>query len=793
MKKYDIYGNRFQLHFSGDYTISTKFGGFLSIITIILMIIYIFFDGCDIFLRKDPRTYQENQTLNVSHALNFTNSEFRFYFNLFYGSNRSSFDDPSYLKVKLISKLRKNNNILQKDFNLKKCTNKNFQNVKPTDNLLIFRRLVENNYYCPDFNNFTLSGSWVEDLIESAQIQIYPCNNKTDKINCKSFDQINDFVLKNKIYLSLYYPLSVVKLDDYQNPISYNLKEDYFYIRDFTKYSFYYYDFDKILLTTDSGILYTSESDMEGVSMKLITNDERILNSDDPYIFSIDFYSSFNLIKYKRSYVKILDIFADFGGMMQIVTIFFQMIVSVFHTLHRIQFMTDKLFIFEDPFKIKNKHDEDFILKKLIYHQEKIRESQAIGISNGERNKSQSNIKIPEIEQSNINTTLDHKKQMLTYIRNHFASKGKLMNKRLFKNMVQEINDGNLNKEPDTILNKSKQEIQMNDLKISTTLANNNNTKTEIHKNLLNNEEKTEYENPELNLNQPINLNKTNLDYTYISKNKFIKTEFDNSYDIKVADTINIQNNNSQINLNLFRESDRQNLKINNPIEKNPKKLNQYYTENMNLNLDLKNNPNNNKNEDTINYNLTNTRIQLNSDNNQFIDFGEEARKKVFFIKKLLKKKKSDTLILNFSQMFTYIFKSFMNLKSIKNNKEIKFLLLMDQIDKKIESYFDILKIIKIVEETNLLKHILMTNQHKLLIELIRKDYISINDIDHSETSRLKNSEEKKSIIQFNDHHIIEAVINLFYSDENNICNKTSDTLKINKHFIEILEEKILL
>jgi len=797
MKIFDIYGKHFQLHIGGDYSINSGIGGFMTIVTSILMIIYIYLTGSDIFFRSDPYTYQENQTLNASHALNFTNSEFRFYFNLFYGANRSSFVDPTYLKIKLTSKFRKDNYTIKKNFDLKQCITENFKDVKQGDDeSLILKRLVEKNYYCPNFTNFTLSGSWVEGQIEIGQIQVYPCNNNTDNVICKSPEKINDFVLNNKIYISIYYPLSVVRLGDYQNPIIYDLKEDYYYIRDLNRYNFYYYAFDKISLTTDSGILFNSESIQEGVSMKLISNDARIINDDDPCVFSIDFYSSFNLVKYKRYYIKILDIISAFGGMLQILTLFFHTILSVFHNLQTVQSMTDKLFIFEDPFKKKNSFDDNLIMEKIKNLQEKMKETESFGNHKKLTNKNQIINNYAEKLEKNKKIKYNNKNKKQNFIRDFFANKDRsFITQIITNNMLEPSNLCLINKEKDFLPVQSRQAIELNDLNVSRNIGSNNiNINSEIPKISLINEENYENKNTDFKLFQLDNTQKTDFDCLELSKNKLIKTEFENNMkELIVDDSINIQNNISIIDSSLLKESERQNLKSQDAKDEIHKISNKLISDKIELNEGLKNKLSDN-NEVTINYPLNNKTIEVISDTNQLKD-DSETKKKLCLIKKLLKNKKSDSLILNFSQQLKFVFKCCINFKKIDNKTEKNLLFLMNEIDEKIESYFDFLNIIKVIEETNLLKHILMTSQQKLLMELLRKEHICIHDKEQTnEISSIKFLKKKNINNNIDDDKIIEAVSNLFYFNQRDFLNKKSNnSLKINKHFIEILEEKIQL
>jgi hypothetical protein len=145
MKKFDFYGQSFNLHVEGHYNITSSFGGILSIFTTVLMVVFLYFNSSDIFFHKDPSTYQENQTLNKTHSYNFTNSDFRIFFNLFYGSNRSSFLDPTYIKLVFVTKWRNDKQIFIKTFPLTRCSVKSFESLKGIESNNTLNRILSQN------------------------------------------------------------------------------------------------------------------------------------------------------------------------------------------------------------------------------------------------------------------------------------------------------------------------------------------------------------------------------------------------------------------------------------------------------------------------------------------------------------------------------------------------------------------------------------------------------------------------------------------------------------------------
>jgi len=729
MKSFDIYGNSFQLHVAGNYTISSTFGGLLSFLTLILMLVYIFFNGSDIFYRTNPNIYQENLTSNVSHSINFTDTEFRFYFNLQFGANRSVFDDPTYVKFKFVNKIRKNGVTNKTYISFKKCFKDYFQNLESEESII--DRLIEKQYNCPDLTNFILSGSWVENIIQYGQIQVYPCNNNTDNVICKPLEDIKNFIWFNRIFISVYYPLSLIRLGIYDDPIDYDLKEDYYYIGNMSKYKFYTYAIDKISIATDSGILFSSIDDLNGLSMKPMSNDERIINVDDPYIFSIDFYSSFNTMIYQRSYIKILDIVSNFGGMIGIITLIFQSIVSIFYTLQRTQFLTEKIFILEDPSNKKNTLDENIIKKKLKFLKNKSKESQKIELSN--KNSS-------EFQNTKIQNKQD--KEPLNNQKEEKQERGNLNNKNEDKQSEDNLNNQN----------QENKEIEMSNLKNSTNHG--NLTKNMSCVSLINNEEKIQASE------------------SILENSKILKENLDN--------TTNLQNENAKTNINILNDSERQILNTTNQkdeilITNNNKDPVKSVLKEEKKDLQQK------KLE-----NLTDIDKQNKND--------KESQKRIFYIKKLIQNKETDPLNMSCFQKFRIILKCFLHTRNKKANINSKLLMLYKEIDYKIENYFDFLNIIKNTEESNLLKNLLLNDKQRLLVELLRKPILTVHDREiFNENCSVKDFEEKKLKNEINEDDIIEAVNELLRLYKREVSRKKSkNSMKISQNFIEILENKFI-
>jgi hypothetical protein len=165
MKDIDLYGNPFNIHVSGNYSIKSSFGVILTLITYSLLFASLIENLTKVIYKSEPFTYQEKLVLEDALNLNFTGGDGRIFFNLFYADNKSVFYDPTLIKIEFVSKVRKiGDPILSKKIHkIEACNNNSFNNLeKEYLSEKIKNRLMEKKYYCPDFNNLTLSGSLID-------------------------------------------------------------------------------------------------------------------------------------------------------------------------------------------------------------------------------------------------------------------------------------------------------------------------------------------------------------------------------------------------------------------------------------------------------------------------------------------------------------------------------------------------------------------------------------------------------------------------------------------------------
>lgn len=359
-QKYDIFAGKIPINVHKIESISSYEGTCLTFVFYILMILYIFLNSPgDLVWRKLPSVSQSYMNQDVTHVVNFTDKEFFFYFNLFNGKN-IKFDDDTYVYTKLRIKSYYHNETRETKntyFDLHPCKEENLTRLKPHE-----RDVIKGDYLCPNFKNFEIHGSSLENTTNLAQILVYPCyhdnldGNNRYKRKCKSQKEIESFIYNNMLKIKIMYPVPIVRTLNLDDPMSYKMKVDYFYLgNDLEKYRYVNYNFDKIELQTDTNLILSRTTSKFEYEMKSVSQDTRKTDSDDQRFFSIDLRSSFLLTTYKRVYLKLLDCLSIIGGFYPILFMLFEIFHSFFSQISILEFMIDKIFNINNPLDYKQK------------------------------------------------------------------------------------------------------------------------------------------------------------------------------------------------------------------------------------------------------------------------------------------------------------------------------------------------------------------------------------------------------------------------------------------------------
>jgi len=492
----DIFAGKIPINMNKIESITSYEGFILTIIFYIVMFFYIIFNSPgDIVWQNNPTVTQSFINQENTSNINFTRGDFFFYFNIFDKDNKKIEDDTYlYFKIRLNrlyrSEDQKNNKNDPIYYPMKNCTKNDTKKLKEN-----IKEKIIKDYLCPDLKGFEINGSSYDDFENYGQVLIYPCyhNNTNNHRKCKNESEISRFIDDEKLKLKIYYPVPIVKVTSKDEPMVYQMKEDYFYLgKNLDRYRYVNYNFDKIELKTDKNLFYSGERMEYVYNMKVVSQDIRKIDIEDPKIFSLDFRSSFLLTTYVRVYLKLFDCISTIGGFYPILYTIFEIVNSFFSQTTTIQYMISNIFVVNNPLDYKEKKNIKFDFSNFE------------GCNNIRRNKvknNNNNNKLISKDNSHKKSMIDKSDILLNSNSNIFGADNSKNGSCLFdpKNNVSVID-----------LRKKKKNEKIPEIELSENRNIFNERKNSNSKNKINNEDN------ELSLNSNSNNNNCSIKEFYI-------------------------------------------------------------------------------------------------------------------------------------------------------------------------------------------------------------------------------------------------------------------------------------
>lgn len=364
MKKIDIYGEPVEILINKKHFIKTTIGGFLTILTIFLVLTFTWFIGKDIIYKENPISYTQNNIFEKYFNFNITNNNFPFSFALTDDNNIPLFDD-SYLKIKLyyytygINETNVKYQLFSKsEIPLKACEYSDFPNITHKE----FEYAQLSFTFCPKDFNFNLKGYWNEEILSFLQISIERCKNTTILIEnisaeknltnlninqiliCKSNEQIGNYISSTTANLNIYYIDTKVMINNNNKPIEHMTKASYKYlIPEYSKKTIFQIQHHSV--NTDDGFIFESTNEQMFFKMVEDFTDLSMISNELEQFIVFEIYSSNNQQIYFRRYVKVSDILASMGGMLKVFSILFFYLNIIFSQVQKYVSIINEVFI----------------------------------------------------------------------------------------------------------------------------------------------------------------------------------------------------------------------------------------------------------------------------------------------------------------------------------------------------------------------------------------------------------------------------------------------------------------
>ena len=371
--KCDAYGTNFHFYVNHHKKYKAIYGGILTILTIILLIISIIVFGSNFFQRKNP-TITSSSVNGEYSIINLKQEKLLIAFRLEdLDGNFMDFSNKIYPRIYYYSRDIDNNTLSYRStdngqyLSYHICNDSDYE-----DDFNLTKHYGE--LFCIDWNNKQFGGYWDNNFLFYFEIRLYFCKNgkqySKNNPNCTSLETLSNILnLNNPIYFSLFYPIYQFNPNSLKNPLIKTYK-NYFYFLDhklqkndrlFIK-QYYFYD--------DQGWLFQNFKKQSLWGVDRILSDYSYSSEEDlskegssSLFYTMNIYMEEEIISYTRYYTKIQEVIAVVGGLSGFICTVFRIICNFINlNLLKIEII-ESIFNFESnqlPFyNMKNHNNFD--------------------------------------------------------------------------------------------------------------------------------------------------------------------------------------------------------------------------------------------------------------------------------------------------------------------------------------------------------------------------------------------------------------------------------------------------
>ena len=361
IKSQDNLGSNIGFTINSNNTYNTSLGGFLSIFLFILKLYFFLIFSEDMLKKTNPIGYDQTKPNPKENLrLNFSNSYFLGGFLIEdYHLNVLNLTEHFYPIFEYHESNNKENTKTEVGYIT--CDKHQFKVEglrSSTDRL--------GDYYCPDLKTIydkKLFGDFYDKEYGILTFRLSLCN--VDKTECKDLKKVWDFFENNEVFISSVIPKSEYFIADNNKPFDVKLMKHYSFLSN-RNLLMEDYTFQRKQLEEDTGSLFENVSIREHLSLKEMTNLNDVRGTEflqkdikntklhryvDYYHAEI-FYDS-NFQYYNRRYLKLFEVFANVGGMMDFISFWFIIVISYYSKKRLDSYVCQRLLYIEDE-KEKN-------------------------------------------------------------------------------------------------------------------------------------------------------------------------------------------------------------------------------------------------------------------------------------------------------------------------------------------------------------------------------------------------------------------------------------------------------
>ena len=484
----DLYGFKPRLFVNGYSKKGTVIGIIFSLITWIFMITITVYYCNKLFIDKELHTLSSVRSATSSDYINMNKDNFIFAFALEDPRYNLYVDEEVYYpEVFYKHGIRDANG--QFDYSdatqliPERCSQSYF-GEKFQD---LIKNFPLNNMYCIKNLNYTLTGSFAADEYSFLVLNMYPCQNTSNKI-CKTQEEL-DYLLDGAFF-TFQYQNFIFDPNDFHEPFKAKIGD---YMTTVSKKYFknLYVYLKKYLLTTDTGLIFESKKENH---MTLYDYGSDMLSFQTSKNFmQLTFRMSLVVDEVSRSYTKAQTIISYIGGFITFLQTIFSLLTDILINNFIYEKIINKIFFFkkDDETIVKMNLVKKYNLPTLQYSQNRIslKKNYSNNSINSSNDKSQS-IQLNNDDSSILNNNNNNNKCPKNLISSDILFQNNKKNSTILKlqnNQNQSSNNNQLTKNKTfDINNKEKSQNNISLTKVNLNSNNeNNNHKIFSNKNLI--------------------------------------------------------------------------------------------------------------------------------------------------------------------------------------------------------------------------------------------------------------------------------------------------------------------
>ena len=495
LKKFDIFGVNPTFHYKSKKKYQSAAGGMIFILIFILLLIYTYIKLKSLVNFKKMNVISYENYFNQTEGINFENYSLTFAFgfeceNYEKYLKKEEFENLFKFEIKFTNTIRKNNiiNREKKNINFHKCNFSDFYNDFNNYNETFFN-LGLNNFYCPDFKNFSIKGDFTDLNFDYYEISLI--SNKNDyKIYynllsngfCKFSLIFTDYIINiknhknpfiknlNQIYIQL-------------SPVDYIKKDVFFEVQEFNSLENLFFDYEKKFYS----VKFLNEK--EYVNYK---GNERFNEKKENFDFFAKFFlrSERKTEIIERKYEKIYEFFENFFSLFVNLTFIFFLLCSMLNNFFLYNSIIKKIFFYKLSEIKDEKHNiikiiVNFFNKKNVINNNNIRFNTSDNLILNDFENSFQILKLNKNKHFSNNNNNNISNNILNNknISNNFSNYNNIINQT---NIFLEHNNNKITLNESKNLNKNLNEKNKKIIKNNTTILNKLNNKSYLNlKNLI--------------------------------------------------------------------------------------------------------------------------------------------------------------------------------------------------------------------------------------------------------------------------------------------------------------------